>query len=143
MIPGDPVISCAVPVLAMNAARGRRAGMTLARCPCMSQAAHQPVDTSTSALAQGERAEVEAYYRAIAPFYDAELANRQDLAFWRDIGARHRGGRFLELGAGSGRVSAALAPFASALVAIDISPELLRLARPRLARWPHAHVILA
>jgi SAM-dependent methyltransferase len=49
----------------------------------------------------------------------------------------------LELGAGSGRVTAALAPTARALVGVDISPELLRLARPRLARWPHARLVQA
>jgi SAM-dependent methyltransferase len=49
----------------------------------------------------------------------------------------------LELGTGSGRVAAALAPSAGALIGVDISPELLRLARPRLAAWPYARLVLA
>jgi SAM-dependent methyltransferase len=92
---------------------------------------------------QAERSEVEAYYRAIAPFYDAEQADRDDLDFWRAVGERHRGGAVLELGAGSGRVSAVLAPLADLLVGIDLSPELLRLARDRLANHPGALVLQA
>jgi SAM-dependent methyltransferase len=86
---------------------------------------------------------VEAYYRAIAPFYDAEHADREDLDFWRQTGAAHRGGRYLELGAGSGQVTAVLAPAARELVAIDLSPDLLRLAQVRLAAWPGVHLVLA
>ena len=89
------------------------------------------------------REDVEAYYREVAPFYDAETANRDDLDFWREIAASHRGGRFLELGAGSGRVTAALAPFAGEVVALDLSPDLMGLARERLARWPRVHLVRA
>lgn len=89
------------------------------------------------------RTDVEAYYRDVAPFYDAETANRDDLGFWEEIGAAHRGGRILELGAGSGRVTAALAPFAGELVAIDLSPELMGLARERLAAWPRVRLVRA
>jgi SAM-dependent methyltransferase len=91
----------------------------------------------------GTRADVEAYYRDVAPFYDAETADRGDLGFWRQIAASRRGGRFLELGAGSGRVTAALAPFAGVLVAIDLSPDLMGLARERLSRWPRVHLVRA
>jgi SAM-dependent methyltransferase len=91
----------------------------------------------------GTRADVEAYYRDVAPFYDAETADRDDLDFWQGIGAAHRGGRILELGAGSGRVTAALASFAGELVAIDLSPELLRLARERVQAWPRVHLVRA
>jgi len=89
------------------------------------------------------RDEVEAYYRDVAPFYDAETADRDDLDFWRGIAASRRGGRFLELGAGSGRVTAALAPHAGALLAIDLSPDLMGLARERLAPWPRVHLVRA
>jgi SAM-dependent methyltransferase len=109
----------------------------------MHTAPHQS-DPSVSAQAPADdRAEVEAYYRTIAPFYDAELADRDDLDFWRLIGERHRAGRVLELGCGSGRVTAALVPTAGELVGVDISPDLLRLARPRLAAWPHARLVQA
>jgi SAM-dependent methyltransferase len=104
----------------------------------------QPVNTRATELTPAEhRADIAAYYRTIAPFYDAELADRDDLDFWRQLGERHRGRRVLELGAGSGRVTAALAPMAGELVGVDISPELVRLARPRLAGWPHARLVLA
>jgi SAM-dependent methyltransferase len=102
----------------------------------------EPTD-GARASDQAERSDVEAYYRAIAPFYDAEQADRHDLDFWRAIGERHRGGTVLELGAGSGRVSAALAPLAGTLVGVDLSPDLLRLARDRLADCPDAFVLQA
>ena len=35
-------------------------------------------------------AEIEAYYRRIAPFYDAETTDRGDLDFWRAVGQRSR-----------------------------------------------------
>jgi SAM-dependent methyltransferase len=104
--------------------------------------AHATPPTPTEVRTE-ERAEVEAYYRTIAPFYDAEQAGRHDLGFWRWVGERHPGGRVLELGAGSGRVTAVLAPTAGEVVGVDLSPELLRLARPRLARWPHARLVQA
>jgi SAM-dependent methyltransferase len=87
--------------------------------------------------------DVEAYYREIAPFYDAEVAGRDDLDFWRVVGAEHRGGHVLELGAGSGRVTEVLALFAGEVVAVDVSPELLRLARDRLGAWPCVKLIRA
>src|SRR5688572_29474572 len=113
----------------------------------MSSVARQPADAPAPSSGQvgqvDDRAEVEAYYRTIAPFYDAELADRDDLEFWRELAGRHQGARVLELGAGSGRVTAALAPSAGVLVGLDISPELLQLARPRLAAWPHARLVQA
>src|SRR5688572_29623472 len=109
----------------------------------MKRAAPQPLKPSEAGPPAGSRADVEAYYRDVAPFYDAELTDRDDLAFWREVGAEHRGGRILELGAGSGRVTAALAPFARELVAIDLSPELLGLARSRVAASPRVHLVRA
>lgn len=113
--------------------------MHVARQPTALSAS--PPGDRSPALADG--AEIEAYYRAIAPFYDAEQADREDLDFWRSVGERHRGAAMLELGAGSGRVTAVLAPLARSVVGIDLSPELLRLARARLASWPHAHLLHA
>jgi len=107
---------------------------------------HAPSQAPKSSVAEpqaGSRAEVEAYYREVAPFYDADLIGRDDRGFWRAIAMAHRGGRVLELGAGSGRITTELAPFASDLVAIDLSPELLRLARVRLAGWPRVRLLRA
>jgi len=121
-----------------------RRGTPIASLTPMKQAAIQPADTPTPPLGQVEdRSEVETYYRTIAPFYDAELADRDDLDFWRKLAERYQGARVLELGAGSGRVTAALAPSAGELLGVDISPELMRLARPRLSDWPHARLVLA
>lgn len=90
-----------------------------------------------------ERDDVVDYYREIAPFYDAELGDRDDLELWTAVASRQRGGRFLELGAGSGRVTEVLAPFARDLVAVDLSPDMLRLARGRLAGRPNVQLVLA
>jgi hypothetical protein len=75
----------------------------------MKQAVRQHRNSSTTVLPAADRSDVEAYYRTTAAFYDAELADRRDLGFWRWIAERHRGGRHLELGCGSGRVTAVLA----------------------------------
>jgi SAM-dependent methyltransferase len=110
----------------------------------MEQLSRQPADTTApSSAGLDDRAEVEEYYRTIAPFYDAELADRDDLGFWRLVGERHGRGRVLELGSGSGRVTEALAATARKLVGVDLSPELLRLAQPRLAPWPRARLVQA
>lgn len=109
----------------------------------MKHAGRQPSIMIEAGPAAGSRADVEAYYRDVAPFYDAELADRDDLSFWRGVAAAHQGGRMLELGAGSGRVTAALAPFAAVLVAIDLSPDLMRLARTRLTPWPWVQLVRA
>jgi SAM-dependent methyltransferase len=101
------------------------------------QGTHDPSPAHT------DGAEVEAYYRTIAQFYDAEQASRDDLELWRSVGEQWRGARILELGAGSGRVTVVLAPLAHSLVGIDLSPELLRLAQARLDGWPHAHLLQA
>ena len=43
----------------------------------------------------------------------------------------------VEVGCGSGALTAALAPVAGRLLALDLSPEMLRLAHERCARFPH------
>ena len=106
---------------------------------------HQP---GQSASTHGDRridapAGVVEYYREIAPFYDAELRDRDDLGFWRGIARRHRGGRILEIGAGTGRVTETLAPAARALIAVDLSPEMLRLARARLTGRSNVQLVRA
>lgn len=46
-------------------------------------------------------------------------------------------GQAAEVGCGSGTLTAALAPITDHLLAMDLSPAMLRLARERCARWPH------
>ena len=46
-------------------------------------------------------------------------------------------GQVAEVGCGSGTLTASLAPAAGHLLAIDLSPAMVRLARERCARWPN------
>lgn len=108
----------------------------------MSDAA-SPSVRSHSEGSPSASADVEAYYREIAPFYDAELAYRDDLPFWRTVAAESAGGHVLELGAGTGAVTAQLAPQARLVVGVDLSDELLALGRERLRRWPQASLLRA
>jgi SAM-dependent methyltransferase len=71
-----------------------------------------------------------------APFYDWENARtlgRRDVAFWQRV-ASQAGGRVLELGCGTGRVSLPLARAGVDLVGIDRSAPMLDRARARAAR---------
>ena len=86
--------------------------------------------------------EVAEYYRRVAPFYDAELKDRGDEDFWSALGTRAAGKRVLELGAGSGRVTALVARGAGRIVALDLSPEMLRLARQRLRGQTNVSLVL-
>src|SRR3954454_18612573 len=73
---------------------------------------------------------------AYAPFYDwenAQTLGRRDVPFWRRIAAR-AGGRVLELGCGTGRVSLPLAAYGVNLVGIDRSEPMLERAAERAAR---------
>lgn len=78
-----------------------------------------------------------------APFYDwenAQTLGRRDVAFWRTI-ARRTGGRVLELGCGTGRVTLPLARAGVRLVGVDRSAPMLlraqrRISRSRLAQTP-------
>jgi SAM-dependent methyltransferase len=97
-------------------------------------------DVPTHDRLQGQ---VASYYRRIAPFYDAELAERGDECFWQEVGAAHRGARVLDLGCGSGRATALLAPAATEVVGIDLSPELLDRARVRLASCSNVRLVRA
>lgn len=84
---------------------------------------------------------IRAYYRKVAPFLERECAGRRDGGFWRGVAREHRGGRVLELGAGTGRVTELLAGEAREVVAVDISPEMLRRARERLGDRRHVHLV--
>ena len=63
-----------------------------------------------------------------APFYDwenAQTLGRRDVPFWRRL-AQTAGGRVLELGCGTGRISMPLLKAGIDLVGIDRSAEMLR-----------------
>ncbi len=75
-------------------------------------------------------------YAQIARFYDWENAElTEDLPFWRDL-AREHGSPVLELGCGSGRVLLHLAREGFEATGVDSSPEMIALARRRLAKQP-------
>ncbi len=78
---------------------------------------------------------------ADAALYDHEYRRRRaDVTFYREL-ARKRlggGGRVLELGAGSGRVTSALARDGHEVVAIDRSRPMLDRLRARVAKLPRA-----
>lgn len=77
--------------------------------------------------------DVRAYYQKILPFFDAELANRGDAGLWTWAASTPEGCRVLELGSGTGRATAFLAQRAARVVAFDLSPELVAVARRRFA----------
>ena len=71
-----------------------------------------------------------------APFYDWENARtlgKRDVPFWRNL-AVHCGGRVLELGCGTGRISLPLGRAGVPLVGVDRSDPMLARARTRLRR---------
>ena len=75
-----------------------------------------------------------------APFYDWENARtlgRRDIAFWQRVAAG-AGGRVLELGCGTGRVSIPVARGGVDLVGVDRSQEMLRRALARASRTSRA-----
>lgn len=71
-----------------------------------------------------------------APFYDWENARtlgRRDLPFWRNV-ARNVGGRVLELGCGTGRLTIPLGRAGVPIVGIDRSVPMLVRAQQRVRR---------
>jgi SAM-dependent methyltransferase len=80
------------------------------------------------------REEVEAYYRVVAPLLPYELAQRGDERYWSGLGRLYRGGRILEIGAGTGRVTALLAAHAATVVALDLADCMIQTASLSLTR---------
>ena len=73
---------------------------------------------------------------AYAPFYDWENARtvaRRDVAFWQRLAAA-QDGLVLELGCGTGRITAPVARAGADIVGIDRSAPMLARARQRLKR---------
>lgn len=87
--------------------------------------------------------DVRAYYRRILPFFDLELAGRGDADFWTGEAAKPQGCRVLEVGAGTGRATAALAHAAARVVAFDLSPEMIAVARRRLEGFRNVFLFVA
>ena len=85
--------------------------------------------------------DVRRYYRTVSRFMDLELAERGDAELWQRVG--RRAGSILEVGCGSGRVTAALASADARVLGIDLSPELLAIARQRLSGRPNVWLLLA
>jgi SAM-dependent methyltransferase len=77
--------------------------------------------------------EVRSYYRQVLPFYDRELADRGDGELWAWAASAPPGCRVLELGAGTGRATASLARTGAQVVALELAPEMIAVARQRLS----------
>lgn len=78
---------------------------------------------------------------ADAALYDYEYRRRRaDVAFYRELAKKRLpdGGRILELGAGSGRVTIQLARLGYDVVAVDTSAAMLAKLRARVAALPQA-----
>lgn len=80
--------------------------------------------------------DVRDYYQRILPYFDAELADRGDAGLWTWAASAPEGCRVLEIGAGTGRATAFLAQSAARVVAFDLSPELVAVARRRFKDNP-------
>ena len=94
---------------------------------------HSPLSSAGRAPLKASADEISStrdYYRKILPFYEKESLSRAHLDFWRGIARESKPRRILEIGAGLGRITAALSRVAPA-VGIDVSLEMLTLARRR------------
>jgi SAM-dependent methyltransferase len=87
--------------------------------------------------------DVRDYYRRILPYFEQELADRGDEAFWEWAAGTPARARILEVGAGTGRATEILARRAARVVAFDLSPELIAVARERLKDAAHVALLVA
>ena len=92
---------------------------------------------------QAEPSEVRSYYRRILPFYDQELADRGDGELWAWAASAPPGCRVLELGAGTGRATAWLARTAGRVVGLELAPEMIAVARRKLAGFSNVWLVAA
>ena len=76
------------------------------------------------------------YGLAAAKFYDL-FGSKNDLEFYKELALQNRS-KALELGVGTARVAISLAKAGVAVVGIDISVHMLRVAREKLAKEPEA-----
>ncbi len=82
---------------------------------------------------------VRAYYRALLPLYDASLRDRGDLLFWESVARRAKAKRILDLGCGTGRVTAVLSRHGT-VTGVDLLFEMLQRASRQA---PSARLIAA
>lgn len=87
--------------------------------------------------------EIREYYHRVLPFYEAELKDRGDGALWEWASSEPAGCRVLEVGAGTGRATRFLARKAGRVVAFDLTPEMVAIARRRFAGHPRVSVLVA
>lgn len=76
----------------------------------------------------------EKYYRDTAKYYEP-FANRPDEPFYREMAKRY-GSPILELASGTGRISLMLAKENHEVVGVELSPEMLEIAREKLQNLP-------
>ena len=76
----------------------------------------------------------EKYYRDTAKYYEP-FANRPSEPFFKEMAKRY-GSPILELGSGTGRVSLMLAEAGHEIVGVELSPEMLEIAREKLQKLP-------
>jgi SAM-dependent methyltransferase len=103
----------------------------------------EPALTDSPAPTPGTTKEVRDYYSEILPYFEMELEDRGDENFWTWAASTPEGCRVLEMGAGTGRATQHLARVAARVVAFDLSPELIAVARKRLADLPHVDFLAA
>ena len=75
------------------------------------------------------------YYRTVAAFIDRESPREgadEEEPFWRRTAERFRGGAGLDLGCGTGRLTAILSEALRPVVGVDLSPSMIFRARRRL-----------
>jgi SAM-dependent methyltransferase len=101
------------------------------------------LDCSAAAEDGARAGEVRDYYRRVLPFFDRELADRGDGELWAWAAGISAGCRVLELGAGTGRATAFLARTAGQVVALDLLPDLVAVARRRLASLANVALLIA
>ncbi len=96
---------------------------------------HHPQGPGAGAVParRGSSDQTRGYYRRILPFYDLELADRGDGELWAWAASAPVGARVLELGAGTGRATRFLARRAGWVVALELSLDMIAVARRRLA----------
>jgi len=87
--------------------------------------------------------DVREYYHRVLPFYEAELKDRGDGELWAWAASEPARCRVLEVGAGTGRATALLARTAGRVVAFDVTPEMIAVARRRFAAEPRVSCFVA
>jgi SAM-dependent methyltransferase len=87
--------------------------------------------------------DIRAYYHRVLPFFEQELADRGDADLWTWAAGTPPSCHVLELGAGTGRATSFLARTAGFVVALDLAPELIAVARRRLAGSSNVAFLIA